>query len=130
MKLKTFNNTNTFLSNNRISPVININQSNGLVGISQGACEQIGVAAGDQVVFHQDEESPMDWYIQKVKEGGIVLKPKTKGCSIHRKALALEIMKTLEIKKQAITLLLAGKPVELEKKEKMWGLLVTGLKDM
>jgi hypothetical protein len=64
MKLKTFDlsNTKTIVTK---EPVIRISKSAGLISLNASAAAAIGLAAGDRIVFVQDEDSPRDWYIKK-----------------------------------------------------------------
>lgn len=78
MKLKSFNPQS--VPNLRAGsdiPTVSLNYSSGVMTFNKGACEFLKLKKGDQVVIHQDEEEPQDWYIQKVPEGGFELRGKT-----------------------------------------------------
>lgn len=73
MKLKTFNTENTY-SQRESKPFILVSQKTGLFGFNRGAYEAIGLKAGDQVQFHQNEENREEWFIEKVKQGGFTVR--------------------------------------------------------
>lgn len=75
MKLKTFNTTNTVA---RIAKTtyIGINVKVGLFYLNQATVEHLGLSDGDQIQFHQSEEDETEWYLEKVKENGFVVRQK------------------------------------------------------
>lgn len=73
MKLKTFN-TQNIQPTRSSSPFIGINTKTGVFAINRTAAEAIGIKDGDQVQFHQEEDSPENWYIEKVKDGGFTVR--------------------------------------------------------
>jgi len=77
MQLKTFTPDTT--PNVRASaqiPQVTLYLKNGVFAINKSAAEVIGVASGNQIMLHQDEENPEDWYIEKVKDNGFPLRCK------------------------------------------------------
>jgi len=73
MKLREFNTENTVVSRNT-TPSLHINTKTGLFTINKGASEILGLSDKDQVAFHQNEEVPDEWYIEKVKEKGFAIR--------------------------------------------------------
>lgn len=78
MKLKKFTpeTTPTLRAGSEI-PTLHMNYSSGVLTLNRGACEKLNIQPGDQVVLHQDEDEPQDWYLQVVKSGGFALRCKT-----------------------------------------------------
>lgn len=71
MKLKSYNTTNT--SGRTSKALISISKT-GLFRFSKGAIDVLGIKAGDQVQFLQDEEDPENWYLEIVKKDGFPLR--------------------------------------------------------
>lgn len=63
MKLKTFDRSNSYGARSS-EPTISL-MKNGAISFSSGATKMIGLEVAGKVQFHQDEESPSDWYISK-----------------------------------------------------------------
>lgn len=63
MKLKTFDRSNSYGARSS-EPTISL-MKNGAISFSRGATKMIGLEVAGKVQFHQDEESPSDWYISK-----------------------------------------------------------------
>jgi hypothetical protein len=131
MKLKEFNADNCASAPGGKSPTVALNTKTGLFRINKEACVLMDLSANDQIKFHQDEEEEGDWYIEKVKEGGFVLREKetiTKGlifCSSH---LAKKIAESVSFSGQSGNCLVAGKPTEFQKR-KLFGLLTATLRN-
>jgi len=77
-------------------PVINVNPETGRISFSVSLAKAIDLKADQKVVFIQDQDSPRDWYLAKVKDGfsirlnGAVL-------AVINKSLAREMLKSLEV---------------------------------
>jgi hypothetical protein len=77
MKLKVFNTTNiTSISNRDKKPFIQVNNKVGIFNINNSAADLLDLKDGDMVQLLQDEENPEDWFIEKVKEDGFVVRDK------------------------------------------------------
>lgn len=64
MKLKTYNTQNTHSA--RIGdPYVRVYGKAGAFIFSTGLCRETGWKSGDAFLFHQDENRPQDWYIEK-----------------------------------------------------------------
>ncbi len=123
MKLKEFNAENTI--NHRAGiPAIGVNQKNGLFNINRLATNLMGLKNGDGIVFHQDEKTPQNFYLEKAKDKGFVLREKVNinsGVLFNNSSLARVIGETMKTK-ESFRLLIAGQPTEMEKR-KLWGLI-------
>lgn len=100
------------------SPIIALDSKNGGFRINKAMCEQLGIKAGDQIEFAQDEESAKTWYVIKVKERGYVLKEKkstTNGLFFNSSAVSNAIKKSagLPIEKPG-KIKVGEKPVKLQ----------------
>jgi hypothetical protein len=69
MNLKEFN-VATVKMERRGQPAIGINSKTGVFNFNGFAAKLIGLDAGDQVQFLQDESEPENWYVEKVKVSG------------------------------------------------------------
>lgn len=79
MKLKTFNVLNVQSLSSRVQkPYIQANSKTGLLNVNHAAIELIGLQDGDQIQFHQSEDEPSDWFLEKVSDNGFVLRDKEK----------------------------------------------------
>ena len=98
MKLKTFN-AETFTNVSRSTkPFIYANAKSGLLSFNKAAVKELSVNPGDQVQFHQDEETPENWYIEKVKSGGFELRAygKRDALAFNSSMLARTIFESVE----------------------------------
>jgi hypothetical protein len=66
MKLKTHNPDSLPQGIYPKAPTISINAKKGQINFGVQAIRDMGLKTLDQVVFHQDETKPQDWYIEKV----------------------------------------------------------------
>jgi hypothetical protein len=73
IKLREFNASNTQVIRNG-NPSMSINHKTGVFSINQQASSLIGLKAGDQIQFLQDENEPENWYMEKVKSEGFALR--------------------------------------------------------
>lgn len=125
MKLITFNNEN--LPNNRAGvPSIGVNQKTGLFNINSLAAEAMQLKEGQQVTFHQDEESPENWYLEVVSKNGFVLRKKeniTAGLLFNNASLARTIGEAMGIS-GSFKMKIAAESTTFEKRT-FWGLLIS-----
>jgi hypothetical protein len=134
MKLKEFNAENTTTLRGagvNATPKIGLNTKVGLFNFNKPACELMGLKKGDQIIIHQDEEDPENWFLEKVKQKGFTLRDKenvTKGLLFNNTTLARAIGASVSFTGQSGRILIAGKPTEFEKR-KLWGLLTSSLKN-
>lgn len=101
----------------------------GVIRINKAAVEKLGLTPKDQIVFHQDESSAQDWYVEKVKQGGFVLAANNGqvpgGYTIQNSYLVNLILDSCNANAGRI---LIGEPVTIEKK-KMVTLITASLND-
>lgn len=82
MKLITFTGANSQkLSNGH--PNIGVNQKTGVFNINKVAVERMNLKAEMQVILHQDEEEPANWYLEIVEEDGFCLRGGNKDANIY-----------------------------------------------
>lgn len=74
MKLKKVNIPQTGRTSSR--PILTVSKT-GRFSLSPMMREKTGYETGDRLNFHQDEESPKDWYITYDREEGAALQEKT-----------------------------------------------------
>lgn len=130
MKLKEFNSENTVnvRGGGKLIPAIGINLKVGLFNISKAACELIDLKNNDQVVIHQDQEDKGNWYIEKVKAKGFIVRNKeaiTSGVLFNNTTLARAIGESVDFKGKSGKALIAGQPT-MQDKRKLWGLILSG----
>ena len=104
MKLRTFNQTTVRKGTKIGKPFIHLNTKTGLIVINKTGQKIIGIQAGDQVQFHQDENEPQNWYIEKVGKDGFAIRQNLNSTSVNFNSTALvrSIMNSLEcVKKSA-----------------------------
>lgn len=130
MKLKEFNAENTITvrgGGNKI-PAIGINLKTGLFAINKTACELLELKANDQVIILQDEEDKANWYLEKVKTKGFILRTKegvTTGVLFNNTTMARAIAESIDFKGKSGKAMIAGKATTLDKR-KLWGLILSG----
>ncbi|MCA6489109.1 MAG: hypothetical protein IM551_03680 [Chitinophagaceae bacterium] len=129
MKLKTFN-AETFTNVSRSTkPFISANAKSGLLSLNRAAVKELSVKAGDQVHFHQDEDSPENWYIEKVKSGGFELRTygKRDALAFNSSMLARTIFESVDCYEKYGRLII-GEPVK-EGKQTFFTLITASLKN-
>jgi hypothetical protein len=108
MKLKTFNTENTY-SQRESKPFILVSQKTGLFGFNKAVNQLLALKAGDQLQFHQDEENPDEWYLEKVKQGGFTLRDyKEKSLLFNNTTLARKIFESVECEKRSGRLIIGA----------------------
>jgi hypothetical protein len=129
MKLKTYNTTNIqTLSNQLRKPYLQVNTTTGLFNINKEAAELIGAGDGDQIQFHQDEDEPLDWYIEKVKKDGFVIRFKEnvgKGFLFNSSKLARKIFDSVNCTEKSGRIFI-GEEI-IEGKQKLFTLVTAHL---
>ena len=100
MRTKTFNPTSTPTRVWR-APAIGVTLKTGVFTLNRAAINKLDLKHGDMVQFHQDEDNPEDWYIEKVKANGFVLREAGKSCNLvfNSKPLALSIFESVAYEK-------------------------------
>jgi hypothetical protein len=70
MKLKEFNLTNIRSESDRRrrQATVSVNGKSGLIGFSSSAVRAMELKAGQRVVFFQDEESKVDWFVRRSED--------------------------------------------------------------
>lgn len=130
MKLKEFTPGNCPTSRSYSgTPTIGINVKTGLFRVSSVAKDIIGLKDGDQVILHQDDEDPINWYIEKVKDGGFILRQKEstgQALLFNNSTLAKHIAASVEFTGKSGKVIVAGEPT-LFQKRKLFGLLTSYL---
>lgn len=115
MKLKSFNAENS-ASAHKTGARVHINHSSGVFTLSDTAVNTIGLAAGDTVELHQDEEQPKDWYITK-SEKGFKLRDKNKDAKgmlcFNNVSVARELLSSINIDGNA-SMLIATEATSLD----------------
>lgn len=99
-------------------------KKNGYLNFNGKAAAIIGLSKGDHFVILQDEQEPENWYIQKVDDGGFVLRSKTpSGFCIQNASLVRAIMDSIGANTdKTVRMLLAGQPTK-DGKQLYWGIL-------
>ena len=99
MRTKTYNPTSTPTRVWR-APAIGVTLRTGVFTLNRAAINKLDLKSGDMVQFHQDEDSPEDWYIEKVKGNGFVLREAGKSSlCFNSKPLALSIFESVAYEK-------------------------------
>lgn len=115
-----------------LSPRIRVNTKAGLFGFNENGCKLLGVKSGDQVVVFQDQDSPTDWYIEKVEKGGFIVRAsKTKsntGLWFNSVRLGKQIFASVGFEDAAGTVLIAGRSTQIGSRI-LFGLLTNLLLD-
>jgi hypothetical protein len=127
MKLKEFNTENCCKMGRTTIPSINIDTKVGTVRLNKSASALMGISNADQVKFHQDEDEPGDWYIEKVKNGGFEVREVANGAMVfNNTAICKKIAESVEFSGRSGKCLVAGKPTEL-KGRTLWGVITRTL---
>jgi hypothetical protein len=108
-------------------PCISINVKVGLFRLNPEAQKLVNLQDGDQIVFLQDEEDPANWYLEKVKEKGFVLRMKEtagKGLVFNNIAVGRQIAESVAFTGKSGKCLIAGEATEFKKRQ-LWG-VITG----
>ena len=97
--MKTYNPTSTPTRVWR-APALGVTSRTGVFTLNRAAINKLDLKPGDMVQFHQDEDNPEDWYIEKVKSNGFVLREAGKNnLCFNSKPLALSIFESVAYEK-------------------------------
>lgn len=127
MKLKTFDIESVPVVRS-YTPAIHINTKTGLFTFNKSACTLLGLVENDHVIFHQDEDDS-DWYIEKVKENGFLLRSKkdeSNGLVFNNAALSRMLFESVECSNVSGRILIAGQHTKVGK-QILYGLLTASL---
>lgn len=130
MKLKTFNPETT--PNQRLAgkvAAVNLYFRSGIFSINQTACSMLELSSGDQVMLHQDEDAPEDWYIEKVSDGGYKTRSKSGEpypIAFNNTALIREMVNSVEMEEGTTScrIKIATEATESDGK-KLYGIIMT-----
>lgn len=132
MKLKEFNAETCVNERKYFSvPSVAINMKTGLFRFNHEAVKLLELADGDQVMFLQDEGEPENWYVERVKDKGFVVRHKEtvgKGVLFNNSQLARLIAESVLFTGLSGRCLIAGEPTEF-KKRRLWGVLTATMKN-
>jgi hypothetical protein len=130
MKLKEFNLDNSKLANPG-ECTLRVNSKAGLFSFSKEASKLLELDEKTKVTFHQDEESPTDWYVKVTTEkNGFLLRKKDNVAehAFNCTAIAKSILDSIKPTKTATPHVACGfkiskEPIDIEG-EKYW-LIIT-----
>lgn len=132
MKLKEFNPENSGIVRAGLSPRIRVNKKSGLFGINASGCSLMELGNEDFIVIVQDEESPTDWYLEKVKKHGFSVRAKSpetnNGLWFNSCGIAKLIFLSVGFEDNSGTVLIGGTPTKIGDRV-LWGLLTNRLLD-
>ena len=129
MKLKTYN-PEELPSARLTTPVIGLSSKSGTFRFNPTAVEKLGLKANNQIMIHQDEENPADWYLEIVKEKGFLARKKKTtgefGLLIQSCPLVRKIFDSVDCKKISGSILIGSEPIKFEKRT-LWPLITAKL---
>lgn len=128
MKLKIFDEENCRPSAKEHSPFISIN-TKGHFWFNVQACELLKIGEHDNVIFLQDEEDLLNWYVQKTDGRGFEIKRndlKKTGLMFRNASLAKKIFRSLEHTDGTIRIAVSEKPT-IHQGETFHGLIQTSI---
>lgn len=116
MKLITFNTENT--SKIKIGkPTIRVSGKSGFIALSSTLTREAGFQ-DSRILFHQDEENPTDWYIEKTEsESGFELRKlkDTDSVAFNNSEMARNILKSLGLgQRESVAITVATKTIDVE----------------
>lgn len=130
MKLKPFNSeTCVSAKSEGARPYIGIDTEIGTIRINGSLSEKLKLKVGDKLSFHQDEETPGDWYLLAGDSKGFEMKEQKKvknGLTFNNSSLARKIAASVEFAGRSGHILLGIEPVVFESK-KYWPLITSAL---
>lgn len=131
MNLKTFTpDSIPSLRGSTKQPLIGINQKAGGFRINIVAKELMKLKAGQHIIFHQDDDTPADWYIEVVKTGGFDLRERETitpgGLYMQSAGMAQKIFQSVECTHRSGHILVAKEPVVKDKRT-LWPLITAKL---
>lgn len=128
MKLKEYTPENCGFSRKSSPAFVSINTKVGTISFSKEAVQMIELKDGDQVKFHQDESEESEWYVEKVKTGGFIVRTvkSAQSLMLNNSAVARNIAESVAFKGITGRCLMAGQPTEF-KGRTLFGLLTSML---
>jgi len=99
MKLKVYDAHNCMAVKVPAPPTITVAKK-GMITLSKLACEVLEIKVGDRLFFKQDEDRPVDWYIETTNDPkGFELKAKgnTTGLYLLSSMLSMHILNSLQL---------------------------------
>ncbi|AEL24331.1 hypothetical protein [Cyclobacterium marinum] len=119
MRLKEYNKATALQRAVASEASVTINRKTGLVSFNQASIKQIGLRDGQLISFYQDEENPIKWYFF-YSENGFRLRLASGGnMRFGCKHLAGDILKSLEVSDNKVTIPIANKRAK-EYQEEMY----------
>ncbi|MFV0593766.1 MAG: hypothetical protein ACK5M7_20510 [Draconibacterium sp.] len=113
MKLKRFDTSNAVTSARTGYPTITL-MKNGSIGLNRHAMELLDLEpTKSHVVFHQDEESRKNWYLEVDAKNGFTVRGKKEGGTFASVTVCREIWKSFGMKEATIRLKINDKQKQL-----------------
>jgi len=114
MKLKEYNKATTLTRVALNEPAITVNGKSGLITFNKALIQKLGLKEADTVSFYQDEEHPLKWYFFH-SENGFIIRQTTGGNLIFGcKAMAKDILSSLEINGNSVQIPVSGKNTHIQ----------------
>ena len=112
MKLKKFNRSTQGRATKGV-PAVTVS-GKGLIRVNTPAQELLALKSGDKINLFQDEERPVDWFIEKTgEEGGLIMRSDTSGGLICNAALITSmLLKSIGANGNTVYMLIAQMPIE------------------
>lgn len=129
MNLKSFKKSDISYKADGV-PFLRIHLKSGVFSFNKTAAEILELKAGDQVMLHQDEDEPENWYLEQVKEDGFPLrinqKEKYASLTFNSAPMAKHMFDVVDTGGDPISCraLIAKEPTKFEKRT-LWGIIMT-----
>ena len=94
----------------------------GLISFNKLAVDKLKLRSGDGIKIHQSKARPKEWYIEKVKEGAIILRTYKDSMAFSCSAVAKAMLHALNIQK-GFTCRIGSEPDE----EGWWSLITSAI---
>lgn len=94
----------------------------GLISFNKLAVDKLKLHSGDGIKIHQSKARPKDWYIEKVKDGGIILRNYKDSLAFSCSAVAKAMVHALNLQK-GFTVRIGSQPDE----EGWWSLITSAI---
>lgn len=131
MNLKEYNPANSKpVATPRAHPAsIRIDTKTGRFIFNKTAAELIGLKDKCQVVIHQDEQEPEDWYLEVVKTNGFIISNRERQGEyvFNNTVIARKVAESVGYTARNGRMLIAGKPTKIGDRL-LWGILTINLK--
>ena len=123
MKLTTFDAEN-MVSQRKGDAMISVSRK-GASSVSKAAALRMSWGGGDLISFHQDDETPEDWYISLSKSGFILRDDKGGGgLAFNNTAMANAFLDALGVEEDRAAFFIASEPI-IENKVKYWAVMTS-----